>query len=88
MLCANGEALVGDLVMGGPLGGSLFGRRPRYHYFIEDVDELHASIRRVLDLRLLRWHVGHGGPLAPWDVERRLAAVVSASARDVGRAPI
>ncbi|HTU27237.1 MAG TPA: MBL fold metallo-hydrolase, partial [Pirellulales bacterium] len=59
-----GEAIVGDLLMGGSLG--LFGRhRPRLPYFYDDLSASRASIDRVLSLAPLRIHVGHGGPLEP-----------------------
>lgn len=64
----NGEMIIGDLLMGGMLGGAFFPGRPGYHYFIEDRIVLHQSIERVLDRPVQRYWVGHGGPLQAKDV--------------------
>jgi hydroxyacylglutathione hydrolase len=64
----NGEMVIGDILMGGMLGGALFPGRPGYHYFIEDRAEVHRSIERVLDRPVQRYWVGHGGPLKANDV--------------------
>lgn len=74
LLFANGDAIVGDVMMGGHLGGTFAPTQPRYHYFIEDRDAIHASIRRLLDLGVERFFVGHGGPLARRDVQRVFSA--------------
>ena len=62
ILTATG-AIVGDLLMGGYLGGKLFPRVPNLHYFAEDRVALRASIRKVLHLAPAQIYVGHGGPL-------------------------
>ena len=59
------EAIVGDLVMGGWFGGSLFPRRPGLHYFADDIAQLHASVAKLLELGPSVVHPGHGGPLDP-----------------------
>ena len=64
----NGEMVIGDILMGGMLGGAIFPGRPGYHYFIEDRTEVHRSIERVLDRPVQRYWVGHGGPLKANDV--------------------
>ena len=64
----NGEMFIGDLLMGGMLGGAFFPGQPGYHYFIEDRTVLHRSIERVLDRPVQRYWVGHGGPLQAKDV--------------------
>lgn len=70
VLLANGDALVGDLVMGGRLGGALYGARPRLHYFVSDFAQLHQSMEIVLATRTQRLLVGHGGPLDAATVRR------------------
>lgn len=62
------DAIVGDLMMGGNLGGAVFGSRPRLHYFVDDLDAVHTSVGKVLARRPSRILVGHGGPLRPDDV--------------------
>jgi hydroxyacylglutathione hydrolase len=66
------EVIVGDLVMGGVLGGALFPRRPRLHYFVDDLAAVHASLRRVLADGPETVLVGHGGPLRAGDVAERI----------------
>ena len=70
LLLENGDALVGDLLMGGRLGGALMATRPQLHYFVADFGQLFASMARVLAENPRRLLVGHGGPLAVDDVRR------------------
>lgn len=69
-----GEAIVGDLLMGGMLRGRLFPGRPAYHDFADDLGEVRRGIARILDLGARRLHVGQGGPLAADDVGHWFAA--------------
>jgi hydroxyacylglutathione hydrolase len=68
----NGDAIVGDILRGGMMGGMFRSQMPTYPYFLYDMAHkaiLHASIRRVLDAGAKRLFVGHGGPLYQQDVE-------------------
>ena len=60
----NGDAIVGDLLMGGRMGGALWPSQPRLHSFVGDFAQLATSIDVVLARRPQRLLVGHGGPLA------------------------
>ncbi len=71
VLTGGGEAIVGDLVMGGLLGGKLFPSFPTWHYFAQDMNMVRASIAKLLDLGVTRILPGHGGPLKPADVARK-----------------
>lgn len=64
----NNEAIVGDVMMGGWAGGALFGTRPNYHYFIDDLNDLHASLKKIMSWKPSKLYVGHGGPLNYTDV--------------------
>jgi hydroxyacylglutathione hydrolase len=66
-----GEAVVGDLLMGGYLGGKVWRSRPNLHYFVEDRIMLESSLRRLLELAPSIIYTGHGGPLDPEAVRRR-----------------
>jgi glyoxylase-like metal-dependent hydrolase (beta-lactamase superfamily II) len=68
ILLGNGDAIVGDLLMGGVFGGAIAGSRPRLHYFVEDYPQVLAGVERVLGEGASRLYVGHGGPLAREDV--------------------
>jgi glyoxylase-like metal-dependent hydrolase (beta-lactamase superfamily II) len=70
------EAVIGDVMMGGWLGGNLLGSRPNYHYFIDDLDAVHASMKRILSYKPAALYVGHGGPLKADDVIRRFSSVI------------
>lgn len=70
VLTAAGDAIVGDLLMGGYFGGKVLRRRPLLHYFAEDLPTLRASIRALLRHQPARIYVGHGGPLDPAAVAR------------------
>jgi len=69
---SSGEAIVGDLLMGGYLGGRLRPRRPGFHYFAEDLAVVRQSIRKVLAMQPTMVYPAHGGPLDPRDVARWL----------------
>ena len=63
VLLSTGEAIVGDLLMGGWLGGMLRSGRPGYPYYADDLDQIGASVKKLLDLGATKFFVGHGGPL-------------------------
>lgn len=63
VILTTGTAIVGDLLMGGYLGGAIWPTRPRNHYFADDPASLPASRMRVLDAGVEVLYVGHGGPL-------------------------
>jgi glyoxylase-like metal-dependent hydrolase (beta-lactamase superfamily II) len=73
VLTGDGEAIVGDIMMGGHLGGALFSHRPRYHYFADDIDQVRASIKKVMSYSPRKIYVGHGGPLGPDAVMERFS---------------
>lgn len=69
----SGEAIVGDLLRGGYLGGAIFAGRPGFPYVADNLDENRESITRSLALNPLVVFTGHGGPLAPVRISRWLA---------------
>jgi glyoxylase-like metal-dependent hydrolase (beta-lactamase superfamily II) len=74
----SGEALAGDLLIGGYLGGLFAPHRPGYPYFAEDMPTLNASIRKLMAQPVTRLYVGHGGPLEAEAVRKRFG-------REIGR---
>lgn len=64
VVLANNDALAGDLVIGGFLGGLLDSRRRRLPYFAEDLPTLHRSIAKLSRVAPGQWFLGHGGPVA------------------------
>ncbi len=73
ILFENNEAIIGDVMMGGSMGGVLFGRRPNYHYFIDDLNDLRASLKEIFSWKPSKMYVGHGGPLGYDDVVNRFS---------------
>lgn len=60
----DGQAIIGDVLMGGILGGKLLAQRPAYHYYVTNMDELRVSIASLLETNTQTFYVGHGGPLS------------------------
>ncbi len=71
LITDEGEAIVGDLIMGGFMGGRFFPSLPDYHYFADDLQLVQKSIEKILALSPAKIHVGHGGPLEPDSVRER-----------------
>jgi glyoxylase-like metal-dependent hydrolase (beta-lactamase superfamily II) len=72
MVLDSGEAVVGDLIM----GGLLRQKRPAYPLFAHDLDQLRESIRKLMRLAPRRIWPSHGGPLEPEAVLRRFPWIV------------
>ncbi|MBL8160705.1 MAG: MBL fold metallo-hydrolase [Anaerolineae bacterium] len=71
LLLPDGNALVGDLLRGGHLGGALLPHQPEYAYFYDDFAQMQRSIHEFMRLKPRRLYVGHGGPLDSDAVTRR-----------------
>ena len=63
VLLDGGEAIAGDVVRGGYMGGRAFRGRPLTHYFHDDRSEARAAVHALLRWGAQRVYVGHGGPL-------------------------
>lgn len=68
LLLDSGEALVGDLLMGGYAGGMIRRTAPNFHYFADDLERVRSSLERILALSTHRLWLGHGGPLGSQEV--------------------
>lgn len=66
----SGDAIVGDLIMGGILGGHLLKTRPGFPYGATDSRMIVREVKRLLDRGAQKFHTGHGGPLSRIDVEK------------------
>lgn len=60
----SGDAILGDVIMGGNAGGAIRPTKPNFHYFADDLAAAMASVDRVLAVTSGRLFVGHGGPLS------------------------
>ena len=63
LILPGGDAIAGDILMGGYLGGHLRPHHPRAHYFADDPGQNAQSLARLLSHRPHTLHIGHGGPL-------------------------
>jgi glyoxylase-like metal-dependent hydrolase (beta-lactamase superfamily II) len=64
----SGDAIIGDVIMGGWAGGAIRPTKPNFHYFADDLPTAMASVDRILAAASGRMFVGHGGPLRHGDV--------------------
>jgi glyoxylase-like metal-dependent hydrolase (beta-lactamase superfamily II) len=58
LILSGGEAIVGDLLM----GGVVFRKKPRYPLFAADIHKLKQSINRIIQLSPKTIYPSHGGP--------------------------
>jgi len=63
VLLSTGEAIVGDLLMGGWVNGMFRSGQPGYPYYADDLGQIRVSVKKLLDLGATKFFVGHGGPL-------------------------
>ena len=66
----DGQALVGDMMLGGWLGGALAPSRAGEHYFQADTQRNRANIAVLLRRPVQVIHLGHGGPVTRESVLR------------------
>jgi len=72
ILFENGDAIIGDILRGGLMGGALLPGIPKYPFYLPALANktvIHQSVSRVLEIGAQRLYVGHGGPLSRVDVE-------------------
>ncbi|MGL4598223.1 MAG: MBL fold metallo-hydrolase [Bacteroidia bacterium] len=67
------EAILGDLLMGGYMGGRFFSHIPDYHYFVNDLEQVNQSIKKMLNFRADTFFAGHGGPLKRKAIEAKFS---------------
>jgi glyoxylase-like metal-dependent hydrolase (beta-lactamase superfamily II) len=79
ILTDSNEAIIGDLMMGGFTNGAFGADQPGYHFFVNDLEAAHASIRKLVSLAPARMYVGHGGPLPLEKVRTRFAGILRPS---------
>src|SRR5262249_18504328 len=77
VLLDNGEAVAGDLLIGGYLGGLIAAHVPGYPYFVEDRAALEASIKKLMGYSPSRLYVGHGGPLDAHAIQKYFAKEIA-----------
>ncbi|MCU0626891.1 MAG: hypothetical protein MUF21_10480, partial [Gemmatimonadaceae bacterium] len=86
VLTPGGEAMVGDLLMGGWFGGRVRTTRPVRHYFAESPERVPRSLALLDRLGVTRLYPAIGGALAIDDV--RAYVPFEARSESVGISPI
>jgi hydroxyacylglutathione hydrolase len=81
----GGDAIIGDLLMGGFFGGRVWPTRPTHHYFAEVPQRIVRSLALLNRLGVQRLHPGTGEVLQMEEVRETIIA--RASAYDPGPAP-
>ncbi len=76
----TGDAIIGDLLMGGFFGGRLWPTRPTQHYFAEVPERVVRSLALLNRLGVQRLHPGTGEVLDMEDVRRLIIARTSTHA--------
>jgi glyoxylase-like metal-dependent hydrolase (beta-lactamase superfamily II) len=66
----DGRAFVGDMMLGGYLGGALWPSRAGEHYFQADVARNRANLESLLQRPIQVFYLGHGGPVTRESVIR------------------
>jgi glyoxylase-like metal-dependent hydrolase (beta-lactamase superfamily II) len=79
----TGDAIIGDLLMGGFFGGRLWPRRPARHYFAEVPQRIVRSLALLNKLGVQRLHPGTGDVLQMDDVRE----MILARATDIASGP-
>lgn len=59
----DGRSFVGDMILGGYLGGTFMPQRPGEHYFHADQQRNASNIRTLLQGSGKVFYLGHGGPV-------------------------
>lgn len=76
LILDSGDAIVGDVLMGGHMGGNFLAQKPNYQYFAEDKTQLHNSLKKLAAQPIKSYLVGHGGPLEAKKVKNWLESVL------------
>jgi glyoxylase-like metal-dependent hydrolase (beta-lactamase superfamily II) len=72
VVLGNRSAFVGDMMLGGSLGGALSPESPGEHYFHADKQQNRKNIEELLRLGVETFYLGHGGPVKREDVLKEL----------------
>ena len=74
LLLGDGDAFMGDLLLGGYLGGAMFSCSPGTHYYHDDRPAAEAQICVVIRAGARHLYLGHGGPVSARTPGRNSAA--------------
>lgn len=66
----TGEVFVGDMLLGGVMGGNLFPNAAGEHYFQADLAQDHRNIKTLIDRGFKTFYLGHGGPVTDASIKR------------------
>ena len=63
IVTAEGDAIIGDVLVGGYMGGNFLPGRTNFHYFADNVEQAMISLDKILARTTGNLYVRHGGPL-------------------------
>lgn len=66
----TGEVFVGDMALGGTMGGALFPHAAGEHYFQADLEKNHRNLQTLVNRGFKTFYLGHGGPVSVDSVKR------------------
>lgn len=72
VVLGNKKALVGDIFMGGYMGGALFPGWANIHYYADKIEKIREGLQALINAGIEVFYVGHGGPVLKESVVRRL----------------
>ena len=75
IILGNDQALVGDMMLGGSMGGAIFSNSAGEHYYQDDLKKNHENVKQLLALGIQKFYLGHGGPVLRSSVERWINGV-------------
>ena len=74
------RAVVGDIILGGYLGGAIMPQHAGHHYFQADVPRNEDNIARLLKQGVETFYLGHGGPVTRESVADAFPAAAASAA--------
>jgi hydroxyacylglutathione hydrolase len=73
VILSNDTAFVGDMMLGGALGGIAFSSSPGEHYFQADREANRRNIEALVRMGIRTFYLGHGGPVSRYQVIKAFA---------------
>ncbi len=80
----DGRAFVGDMLLGGILGGVMRAEHAGEHYFQADAQANHRNIATLLAMGVKTFYLGHGGPVTRQSVQAAFGAAAPGTAPSGG----
>jgi glyoxylase-like metal-dependent hydrolase (beta-lactamase superfamily II) len=73
VVMSDHSAFVGDMILGGAFGGSIWPSEPGEHYYQADRAQNRRNVQTLLGMGIQKFYLGHGGPVSRADVSAAYA---------------